>query len=136
CVAGHREGTTRGRQVRDAMFRWALFVMFLGIVASSTGTFAIDNLAHGGGLVAGVLLGFSLPQRSRGGWRSVAMRRAVAGTVFATLAVVGYGVYGMVENQLGNVAFEECYTALREDRFDDAVPACERAVEVHGDSIA
>lgn len=54
-VGGHRLGTRAGIAVRDAMARWAIYLVLFGFLVPF-----INNAAHGGGFVAGCILGLVL----------------------------------------------------------------------------
>jgi len=58
AIAAHRDGTTIGRNERNAMLRWAAYTMVFGVFVGA------DNRAHLGGLVAGVVLGLLVPVRA------------------------------------------------------------------------
>jgi len=60
AVAGHLMGTPAGRRFRDSMLRWAVMIFIFGAAIHA------DNIAHGGGLVAGAALAWLFdPQRTR-----------------------------------------------------------------------
>ena len=54
-VGGHRLNTRAGIAVRDAMIRWAIYLVLFGFLIPF-----VNNAAHGGGFVAGCFLGFVL----------------------------------------------------------------------------
>lgn len=85
---GHRDGTTIGRQVRNMMLKWALYVMVFGFLLRA------DNAAHGAGFVAGAAIGWLVDARKL---RQPAYRhvRAILGVV-GTLAVVATTVLALV----------------------------------------
>jgi rhomboid protease GluP len=49
---GHRLGTAVGRDIRNRMLQWGVYTMIFGFAVHA------DNLAHGGGFVAGAILGY------------------------------------------------------------------------------
>jgi hypothetical protein len=52
---GQRDGTTVGREVRNRMVKWAIYVMLFGWFIGA------DNMAHGIGFLAGGAMGFLGP---------------------------------------------------------------------------
>jgi len=132
-VAGHREGTSYGYAIRNLMIRWTAFVMVFGLIASMTGFMAVDNYAHAGGLLFGAAFGAVLPIQRGGRWGTTTTRRLVALGVVAALAVIGFGVYGMVRTRHDDQAFTDCVSNLKAKKFEQAIPACERAREGNKD---
>ena len=55
-VGGHRLGTRAGIRVRDAMGRWAIYLVLFGFLVPF-----INNAAHGAGFVAGCVMGWFVP---------------------------------------------------------------------------
>ncbi len=53
----HRLGGPRGRDVRSFMLRWACYAFVFGLFMRA------DNLAHAGGLITGLILGYIMEQR-------------------------------------------------------------------------
>jgi len=81
---GQREGTTIGRQLRNDMVKWSLYVILFGFFVPG-----IDNWAHVFGLAAGFTCGFAIRPAT---WRSpplapVRILTSIAG-IGATLAAV------------------------------------------------
>ncbi len=73
---GHRDGTTQGRQVRNRMLKWAVYVMIFGFFIGA------NNVAHAAGFLGGGVLGYLLPARARG-------RTVVPGTADVIMGLVG-----------------------------------------------
>jgi rhomboid protease GluP len=63
-----------GRELRSQLWKWVIYIAILGFVMSGT-----DNAAHAGGLAAGLLLGYTIPEgepETRAGenlWNTLAM---------------------------------------------------------------
>jgi membrane associated rhomboid family serine protease len=51
AARGHLQRTAAGREIRDLMLTWLVYTILFGILIGA------DNWAHGGGFVAGALLG-------------------------------------------------------------------------------
>jgi membrane associated rhomboid family serine protease len=86
-IGGHRERTTRGIAIRDAMLRWAVFLVLWGVLVPF-----VNNMAHGGGFVAGLVLGAILPVRDRTG----PLGRATAGlSVTACVVALALTLHAM-----------------------------------------
>ncbi|MBN2371173.1 MAG: rhomboid family intramembrane serine protease, partial [Vicinamibacteria bacterium] len=56
-VYSHRLRSTRGREIKEFMVRWAIYGFVFGLLIGA------DNLAHLGGLVFGMALGALMEQR-------------------------------------------------------------------------
>ena len=52
---GQRDGTTVGRNIRNRMVKWAIYVLIFGFFIGA------DNVAHGAGFLSGATLGYVLP---------------------------------------------------------------------------
>lgn len=59
AIRGHLAGDRAGLEVRDRMVKWVFYTMILGFAIPG-----IDNWGHGGGLVAGVAIGYVLAPHS------------------------------------------------------------------------
>ena len=57
--AGHRSGTTIGKQERNAMLRWAAYTIVFGFAIGA------DNHAHVAGFVVGAIFGLLVPTEAR-----------------------------------------------------------------------
>jgi rhomboid protease GluP len=83
AAAGHRAGTTRGRELRDAMLKWSAYIFLFGFFVGA------DNWAHLFGALAGVAFGLAVRPET---WlrRTLLPVRAAIGLlgVVATLAAV------------------------------------------------
>lgn len=85
-VAGHgqRQGTRAGHAERNAMLKWALYVFVFGYFMGA------DNVAHGIGLVAGLIVGFAVRpaalQAPR--WRVAALALGMIGVLGTAATVV------------------------------------------------
>jgi membrane associated rhomboid family serine protease/ribosomal protein L40E len=64
-AAGHRAGTARGREIRNAMLRWGVATALFGLFVS------VDNRAHAVGFVTGAALGLAVRPR----WFAAGHRR-------------------------------------------------------------
>jgi membrane associated rhomboid family serine protease len=64
-AAGHRSGSSRGREIRDSMLRWALATALFSLFVT------VDYRAHGVGFAAGAALGFAVSPR----WFAIGHRR-------------------------------------------------------------
>jgi len=82
AAAGHRSGTTIGRQTRNVALRWVGYVFVFGWVMGA------DNQAHAVGFVAGALFGLAVPPlwitRMRGRRLGVALGALGAAAAIAT----------------------------------------------------
>lgn len=80
---GQRQGTTAGREERNAMLKWSVYVFVFGYFLGA------DNVAHAIGLVTGLALGFAVrPAALRAPrWRVPVLALGLAG-VLATAATV------------------------------------------------
>jgi rhomboid protease GluP len=114
-VAGHLQGGALGRAVRNSLVKWVVFIALFGLIVPN-----IDNAAHFGGLVAGLVLGAGLEQGSKA---TRASRWVYRGLALALTAVTAVALL------LGglNVANEEL--TFSERSFDRAVSECEAALE-------
>lgn len=71
---------TLGRDLRSQLWRWVIYIFIFGLLPM----FAIDNAAHFGGLLSGLLLGYVLPEgepETRAGerlWNTLALIAVVA----------------------------------------------------------
>ena len=74
AAAGHRLGTSRGLELRNAMLKWLAYVLIFGFIIGA------DNRAHAGGFVAGGLLGLAVP--------AAAMRQPAPRRIGIALGVV------------------------------------------------
>lgn len=133
AAGGHRDGSSYGRAVRDQMVRWAVMVLFIGIAAEVSGFMAIDNWAHGAGLLLGAGLGMILPIRRLGHTPGTLQRSLVGLGVVLALATVGYGAYGAIDLQLGRKAFDTCVEDIQKRRYGRAVDSCQQALDASPD---
>ena len=79
---GQRDGTTVGRNIRNRMVKWAIYVLLFGFFIGA------DNVAHGAGFLTGAALGFVLPVK-RGVVPGVpAMAQGLIGGAAAVACVV------------------------------------------------
>lgn len=147
-VGGHRLGTSTGIAIRDAMFRWTIYMVVFGFVVDF-----VNNAAHLGGFVAGVGLGAVLPlaihrtRHSRGA--AVAAAAVIIGAFgFCIAAQLGHParyaeyprfVFGKQlsgdTNFYRNVSLDavagRCqYPGVDLDRLHDAISACEELVYI------
>jgi rhomboid protease GluP len=80
---GHRLGNKGGITLRNDMLKWFAYVIVFGFVVGA------DNVAHGGGALAGVILGYTVSPRT---WKKPALRpvRVIVGAlgVIATIAAL------------------------------------------------
>ncbi|PLY03816.1 MAG: rhomboid family intramembrane serine protease [Desulfuromonas sp.] len=72
----HRIGPA-GHELRNFMFRWAVFAFIFGIVVGA------DNAAHLGGAICGALLGMFLPLGIRGRQKMKLLFNSLAGAALA-----------------------------------------------------
>ena len=79
----HFYGGPQGRAQRDFFLKWALYSFAFGYLIGA------DNLAHGGGFIAGAALGWLFERQQRGGDRG---RRfwSLAAVALATLTVAAF----------------------------------------------
>jgi membrane associated rhomboid family serine protease len=87
AAAGHREGTSIGRTIRNDMLKWAVYVMLFGFFIGA------NNWAHAGGFVAGGGFGLAVDPRwlKRRALRPVVAIVGIAGVLgcfAATWAVI------------------------------------------------
>lgn len=86
---GHRRGGAAGRMLRDFFVRWAAYGFVFGLAVGA------DNIAHAGGLAAGVVMGFLIEGETRRGrgrplfWASAASVCALATLAAFVRLVVG-----------------------------------------------
>ncbi|MGC4116726.1 MAG: rhomboid family intramembrane serine protease [Myxococcales bacterium] len=71
---GQRQGTTLGRDIRNRMLQWCAYTLLFGFFVHA------DNVAHAGGFVSGLVLGFAV--------RPEAMKRFGRSTMSVPAAVV------------------------------------------------
>ena len=69
----HSYGGLQGRAQRDFFLKWALYSFAFGYLVGA------DNLAHGGGFVAGLVLGWGFELQQRGGDRGRTVWTVAAG---------------------------------------------------------
>lgn len=83
AARGHLSGGAHGRQVRDLMLKWVAYTMIFGFVMGA------DNWAHGGGFVAGGLIGLLVPPRvfTRSPGREVGSILGFVGVIACVVAV-------------------------------------------------
>jgi len=124
AVAGHRDRSRFGEEVRNNALKWAGLTFALGLVVSR-----IDNVAHVAGFILGGLLGWVIPrvdQSVKQRWPSW-----VHGVVIVlSLGVLGFGFAGMIQNQLRARAFALCDEATREMSAKEALRECEAQLDV------
>jgi rhomboid protease GluP len=77
AIRGHLMRNAHGRQIRDMMVSWFVYTMLFGLVMRA------DNWAHGGGFVAGLVIGFVVEPR----WLRHPAGKVVS-TVLGALALV------------------------------------------------
>jgi rhomboid protease GluP len=127
-AAGHLQGGPLGRAVRNSLLKWVVFITLFGLIVPN-----IDNAAHMGGLVAGLLLGAGLKQDrqatrpSRWLYRGVAVGLALATAV--ALALSALNVVGetatFTERGYGR-ALADCEAALGGTDVRAAAEVCDR----------
>lgn len=78
-----RQGSARGRDIQGFMLRWALYAFIFGLLVRA------DNYAHGGGFVAGFLIGAVMEFRQDEKRRRAPLWKAIA-SVLAALLVLGF----------------------------------------------
>jgi membrane associated rhomboid family serine protease len=79
---GQRDGTTIGRQLRDDMIKWALYVFIFGFAIGA------DNWAHLFGLLSGAILGYAIRPRVWRKKRLLPVRIVVNGLAIASILYV------------------------------------------------
>ncbi len=78
-----RQGSARGRDIQGFMLRWALYAFIFGLFVGA------DNYAHGGGFVAGFILGTVMELRQDEKRRRDPMWKTLA-FVLSALLVIGF----------------------------------------------
>jgi membrane associated rhomboid family serine protease len=86
-AAGQRSGSSRGREIRDSMLRWALITAIFSVAVAN-----VDYRAHGVGFAAGVVLGLVIRPRwfaagHRRGRRTSRLVGAISGALLAATIV-------------------------------------------------
>ncbi|RMH42845.1 MAG: rhomboid family intramembrane serine protease [Deltaproteobacteria bacterium] len=82
AAAGHREGTSAGRRIRNDMLKWLLYTTLFGLMMGA------DHAAHFGGFAAGGALGLAVRPAAVRTRRGRAVSRAL-GVACAAVAAVG-----------------------------------------------
>lgn len=115
AARGHRDGTGMGRAIRDGMLKWAMYTLVFGLIVGA------DNWAHGGGLVAGIALGYGIDPRwlRTGAGRRLAQIAGVLGLA-ATLATTAW-IMTQPAKRLGEIVRDEVMEPTR-----IVIRACER----------
>ncbi len=86
AALGHRLGTSGGLELRNRMLQWALYTMVFGLFVRA------DNWAHGGGFVAGGVMGLLLyPVVGRVRPMGWAMLAALAACIAAAIWFLYHG---------------------------------------------
>lgn len=87
CAAGHREGTTAGRALRNDMLKWIAYVYLFSLVIGA------NHAAHTGGLIVGGVFGLAINPR----WLKLRSVRPIA-AVLGILSVLasGWATYAVV----------------------------------------
>lgn len=127
-VAGHLDGTAAGRAMRNSLLRWFAYVVVFGLLVPH-----IDNAAHFGGFVAGMILGAGLQRarresvRRRWFYRGLALGLAALCVVSLTLAFLsGRGEPSAVSDVEYRRAQIECREAVYELPAAEAAELCDR----------
>lgn len=115
-AAGHTSATRGGLEMRNGLMRWFLFVVLFGLLVPR-----IDNAAHIGGFVAGILLGVGLGASKRIKIGELWVFRGLA-TLCVALCVVSLGLMfwtnhnrpAVVESRDVRIAWRHCEDAIRE----------------------
>lgn len=94
ALFGARKLGSQGRDVVDAMKRWAILMVVWGFIMSG-----INNAAHLGGFVAGALLAAATPP---GLTQTVAMQRVLSVLSLGALAGVVVSTVLMIQNVIGH----------------------------------
>lgn len=121
---GQREGTGRGRAVRNDMLKWAAYTIFFGFMIGA------DNWAHAVGFASGGVFGFAIRPSTlaRRGLRPV---RILLGTIGIALALTAVGLAlwppaGVDARPLTPSREEEAFrTMCAAPRDDNARDICE-----------
>jgi rhomboid protease GluP len=131
ALAGHLAGGAQGVKVRDAMLRWAAFVLVFGLLVP------VDNAAHVGGFVTGALVALVFdaggraarrtPEKPGPGTSSIVVVLLV-GLCFALAARAREGALTAAD------WIARGATADREGRNKDAEEAFRRAVRLEPES--
>lgn len=89
CLAwGKRRGGMAGEAIMRQMISWAIFIAIFGVASTRWGFMPVDNLAHLGGFLAGMGLGWiAAGVRARGGAADRAWTFAARFAVVAALVV-------------------------------------------------
>ncbi len=127
AVAAHREHTALSIQVRNSMIRWAAFTMIFGLICNLSGAMGIDNLAHGAGLVLGVLAGMILPVQSTTGFTRLWVIRTSRMMAFCTV-VLACTAFAIMGASSASIKYQsECKTLMYMKKYNEAEIACANA---------
>lgn len=126
-IAGHLSGSNSGRAMRNGLLRWFLFIVIFGLLVRG-----IDNGAHIGGFVSGVLLGLGLGSQrrlsTRENWtfRFLASVSVLLCAACVTLAFVNYWGYPAIEDaRVTRAYWVACDSALEQDDLETMIAACD-----------
>ncbi|MBN1946538.1 MAG: rhomboid family intramembrane serine protease [Bradymonadales bacterium] len=126
-AAGHLQGTTAGMMMRNSLLRWVLMVTLFGIVVPG-----IDNWAHLGGFMAGLLAGIGMTTRTSPSRRGRAVYRAVAAALVVAcltgMVLAGLSLPGRpadLEEVDVRRLWNRCRDALDDSHMEEAPSACE-----------
>lgn len=124
-VAGHLDRTSVGRDMRNRLLRWFLYIVAIGFIVPG-----IDNTGHIGGFVAGFLVGAGLIRPVRRSTRNDWVYRGLAAVAVAlTITALVFGFLGdrgyphESEHRSDRQLWMACWHQLSEGA--DAIEACD-----------
>lgn len=126
-VAGHVAGDSSGLAMRNGLLRWFLFIVLFGLLVPG-----IDNGAHIGGFVSGVLLGLGLGSQRKLTFRENLVFRSLAAASLAlcavsvALALVNYWGYPATEDsRTTRSLWRDCEEVLSGDDLESMISTCD-----------